>query len=114
MPNARIFLQIFNCRNQTSVLERLRPAGWVHRGPQVSGGWVGSVDGRVFFLLPFAPAGQACAASQLPAPRAARYLDIHLQDRCSMDQTVHGSHRRNLIGEDLAPVFERLVGGDEK
>ena len=41
-------------------------------------------------------------------------LDIHLQDRCSMDQTVHGSHRRNFIGEDLAPVFERLVGDDGK
>ena len=47
--NCKSFFANVDYSNKASVLKRWRPAGWVLRGWQVSGG---SVDGRVFFCCP--------------------------------------------------------------
>src|SRR5204863_3777497 len=40
-------------------------------------------------------------------------LDIHLEDGGVMDEAVDGGERHGLVWEDLAPVAERLIGGDQ-
>src|SRR5207244_929337 len=40
-------------------------------------------------------------------------LDIHLEDGRVMDEAVDGGERHSLIGKDLAPFAERLIGGDQ-
>ena len=40
-------------------------------------------------------------------------LDIHLEDGRVMDEAVDGSERHSLIGKDLAPFAEWLIGGDQ-
>ena len=40
-------------------------------------------------------------------------LDVHLEDGRVMDEAVDRGERHGGIGEDLAPLAERLVGGDE-
>ena len=40
-------------------------------------------------------------------------FDVDFEDRCVMDQPIHGGQRHRGIWENLAPRAERLVGGDE-
>src|SRR5260221_5549327 len=40
-------------------------------------------------------------------------VDVHLEDCCVMDEAVDGGEGHGLIGEDLAPLSERLVCGDQ-
>jgi len=53
------------------------------------------------------------AASSLAVERlaAAVAFNIHFQDCGVMDEAVDGRERRGLIGEDLTPFAEGLVGG---
>ena len=41
-------------------------------------------------------------------------FDVHLQDRGVVHEPVDGRQRHGLVGENLAPFAERLVGGDEQ
>src|SRR3954464_15863701 len=41
-------------------------------------------------------------------------FDVHLEDRGVMDEAIDDSERHCLIGEDLSPLTERLVGGDQQ
>src|SRR6266852_5775249 len=41
---------------------------------------------------------------------AAITLDIHLQNRCVMDQAIDGGKRHSLVGKDLAPFAKWLIG----
>ena len=45
---------------------------------------------------------------------AAITFAVHLQDGCMMDEAVDGSERHRLLGEDLAPIAEWLIGGDQQ
>ena len=56
------------------------------------------------------PSGAALAVEGGLSPVA---LDVHLEDCRVMDEAVDGGERHGLIGEDLAPFAERLVGGDQ-
>ena len=40
-------------------------------------------------------------------------VDVDFEDRCVMDQPIHGGQRHRGIRENLAPGTERLVCGDE-
>ncbi len=40
-------------------------------------------------------------------------LDIHLQDRGVMDESIDGRERHGLVREDLAPFADWLVGRDQ-
>jgi hypothetical protein len=40
-------------------------------------------------------------------------VDIDFEDRRVMDETIDGGQGHGRIGEDLAPLAEWLVGGDE-
>ena len=44
---------------------------------------------------------------------AAVALDVHLEDGGVMDEAVDGGQRHRRVREDLAPLAERLVGGDQ-
>ena len=41
-------------------------------------------------------------------------LDVHLEDGGVVDEAVDGGERHGLVGENLAPFAEGLVGGDEQ
>ena len=41
-------------------------------------------------------------------------LDVHLENRGVVDQAIDDGQRHRLVGEDLAPLPERLVGGDQQ
>src|SRR5712691_5389576 len=41
-------------------------------------------------------------------------LDIHLEDRGVVDKAIDDGERHRLIGEDLSPFAEGLVGGDQQ
>jgi hypothetical protein len=41
-------------------------------------------------------------------------LDVHLQDRSVVHEPIDGRQRHGLVGENLAPFAERLVGRDEQ
>ena len=56
-------------------------------------------------------AGAALAAE---GGLAAVALDVHLDDRGVVDETVDGREGHGLIGEDAAPLAERLIGRDEQ
>src|SRR6185369_1773171 len=56
------------------------------------------------------PSGAALAVEGGFSPVA---IDVHLEDGCVMDEAVDGGECHGLIGEDLAPLSERLVGGDQ-
>ena len=45
---------------------------------------------------------------------AAVAFDVHLEDGGVVDEAVDDGERHRLVGEDLAPFAERLVGGDEQ
>jgi hypothetical protein len=45
---------------------------------------------------------------------AAVALDVHLEDGGVVDEAVDDGERHRLIGEDLAPFAEWLVGGDQQ
>src|SRR5438132_11415644 len=57
------------------------------------------------------PAGASLAFEGGLAPIA---LDVHLENGCVMNEAVDGRQRHGVIREDLAPLAERLVGGDEQ
>ena len=40
-------------------------------------------------------------------------LNVHLQDRGVVHEPIDGCQRHGLVGENLAPLAERLVGRDE-
>jgi len=40
-------------------------------------------------------------------------LDVHLHDRGVVHEPIDGRQRHGLVGENLAPFAERLVGRDE-
>ncbi len=77
----------------------------------------GGFDGRVgrgpsaHGLVPWGPAGPTFAVE---GGAAAIALDIHLEDRGVVDETVDRRQRHRLVGEDLAPFAEGLVGGNEQ
>jgi hypothetical protein len=54
----------------------------------------------------------ASLAFERGAPAVA--LDVHLEDRGVVHEAVDDSHRHRLVGEDLAPFAERLIGRDEE
>ena len=56
------------------------------------------------------PSASALSLKGFPSPVA---FDIHFQDRSVMDEAVDGGERHGLIGEDFAPLAERLVGRDQ-
>ncbi len=56
------------------------------------------------------PSASALSIEGFASPVA---FDIHFQDRSVMDEAVDGRERHGLIGEDFAPLAERLVGGDQ-
>ena len=41
-------------------------------------------------------------------------FDIHLEDRGVMDEAIDDGKRHCLVGEDLSPLTERLIGGDQQ
>jgi hypothetical protein len=41
-------------------------------------------------------------------------LDVHLQDRGVVHEPVDGRQRHGLVGENLAPFAEGLIGRDEQ
>jgi hypothetical protein len=41
-------------------------------------------------------------------------LDVHLQDGGVVHEPIDGCQRHGLVGENLAPFAERLVGRDEQ
>src|SRR5215216_3266592 len=41
-------------------------------------------------------------------------FDVHLEDRGVMDEAIDDGERHCLVGEDLAPLTERLIGGDQQ
>src|SRR5262249_6828646 len=41
-------------------------------------------------------------------------VDAHFEDDAVMDETVDGGERHGLVGEDVVPFAERLVGGDRQ
>lgn len=45
---------------------------------------------------------------------AAIAFDVHLEDGGMVDEAIDDGERHRLIGEDLAPLAEWLVGGDEQ
>jgi hypothetical protein len=45
---------------------------------------------------------------------AATALIVHLQDRRVVHKPLNGRQRHGLVGEDLTPFTERLVGGDQQ
>jgi hypothetical protein len=45
---------------------------------------------------------------------AAIAFDVHLEDGGVVDEAIDDGERHRLVGEDLAPFAERLVGGDEQ
>ena len=68
-------------------------------------------DGRVDCRL---GRGSAEAAFAFEGGTAAVALDVHLEDRGVVDQAIDDGQRHRLVGEDLSPFAERLVGGDEE
>src|SRR5712664_4818909 len=54
------------------------------------------------------------AAFAFEGGAAAVALDVHLEDRGVVDQAIDYSQRHRLVGEDLSPFAERLVGGDQQ
>src|SRR5580658_8043288 len=54
------------------------------------------------------------AAFAFEGGAAAVALDVHLKDRGVVDQAIDDGQRHRLIGEDLSPFAERLVGGDQQ
>ena len=56
------------------------------------------------------PSASALSLEGFASPVA---LDVHLQDRGVVDEAVDGGERHGLIGEDLAPFAEGLIGGDQ-
>lgn len=41
-------------------------------------------------------------------------LDVHLEDRGVVDQTIDGRQRHRLVGEDSPPLAEWLIGCDQQ
>src|SRR5712691_7368342 len=56
----------------------------------------------------------AWAAFAFEGGAAAVALDVHLEDGGVVDEAVDDGERHRLVGEDLAPFTERLVGGDQQ
>ena len=54
------------------------------------------------------------AAFAFEGGAAAVALDVHLEDRGVVDQAIDDGQRHRLVGEDLSPFAERLVGGDQQ
>ena len=40
-------------------------------------------------------------------------VDVDFENRCVVDEPIHGGQRHRGIRENLAPCTERLIGGDE-
>jgi hypothetical protein len=58
------------------------------------------------------------AVTLIPAPveggAAAIAFDVHLEDGGVVDKAIDDGKRHRLVGEDLTPFAEWLVGGDEQ
>src|SRR5882672_6352258 len=54
------------------------------------------------------------AAFSLDGGSASVAFDVHLEDCRVMDKAIDGGERHGVVGEDLAPFAEWLVGGDEE
>jgi hypothetical protein len=54
------------------------------------------------------------AAFAFEGGAAAVALDVHREDGGVVDQTIDDGQRHRLVGEDLSPFAERLVGGDQQ
>src|SRR6516225_11210646 len=67
----------------------------------------GGCEGRVGWRS----AGPAFAVERGAAAIA---LDIDLEDRGVVDESVDRRQRHRLVGKDLAPVAEGLVGGNQQ
>ena len=68
---------------------------------------VGGFDGRVARWA----SGPAFAVER---GAAAITLDIHLEDRGVVDEAVDRRQCHRLVGKDLAPLAEGLVGGNQQ
>jgi hypothetical protein len=55
----------------------------------------------------------AATAFAFERSTAAVAFDVHLEDGGVMDEAVDDSHGHCLVGEDLAPFAEGLIGGDQ-
>jgi len=56
----------------------------------------------------------AWAAFAFEGGAAAIALDGDLEDGCVVDEAIDEGQRHRLVGEDLSPFAERLVGGDQQ
>ena len=56
----------------------------------------------------------AGAAFAFEGGTAAVAFDVHLEDGGVMNQAIDDGQRHRLVGEDLAPFAERLVGCDQQ
>ena len=99
---------------------KLRPAGWAPDGPQ----------GAVLGVVPASPVcgsvlGGVVLGCDLGGPprfllasfergAAPVVLDVQLEDRGMVDEAIDGGHGGGLVGEDLVPFAEGLVGGYEQ
>src|SRR5712691_1234724 len=54
------------------------------------------------------------AALAFEGDAAAIAFDVHLEDGGVVDEAIDDGERHRLIGEDLAPFAEGLVGGDQQ
>src|SRR6516162_10707381 len=54
------------------------------------------------------------AAFAVEGSAAAIAFDVHFEDGGVVNEAIDDGERHRLIGEDLAPFAERLVGGDEQ
>ena len=57
------------------------------------------------------PAGSAFAVE---GGASAVAFDVHLEDGGVVDEAIDDGECHRLVGEDFAPLAERLVGGDEQ
>src|SRR6516165_10738688 len=106
-------------------MRRLEPASRDHcPGPSA---WQGLIDAgrqsavvtgvisRLFDLLRRSVDWRSTGTAPAAEGRlAAVALDVHLQDRGVVHEAVDGCERHCLVGEDAAPLAERLVGRDQK
>ena len=69
-------------------------------------GWRVEIKLQIPLDEPPAPPGHGLSSKD-------RLRSVHIEDRGAVHQAVDGCERHGLVGEDRAPLAERLVGGDE-
>src|ERR1700680_945337 len=101
-----------------SLDETRRPSGFIiDAGGGLGKALIDAERQSVFAVLCFIDCRvgwwSAATALSVEGLAAAIALDIHLEDRCMMDQAIDGGERHGLVGEDLAPFAKWLICRDQ-